>query len=163
MIGLVDLYKTREFDEDICWLKDFNADGLVGTDAVVAALRSDKENGITDEDLVERKKEFGSNHRDDLRAQTCCEFLNQAMDDTMIKLLIVCAVVSAVAEMALAYSTNRCEMATAWMDGAFIAVAVGLVTGIGASVDYKKEVAFVDKRNNTENGKRIVIVRNGKP
>jgi hypothetical protein len=41
------------------------------------------------------------------------------------------------------------------MDGAFIAIAVGLVTGIGASVDYKKEVAFVDKRNNTENGKRV--------
>jgi Ca2+ transporting ATPase len=39
-------------------------------------------------------------------------------------------------------------------------VAVILVSGVGSTVDYRKEVRFVDKRNKSNAGKRVTVIRN---
>jgi len=59
--------------------------------------------GITDEDLMEREFYFGSNMRPDMMAESCCSMLLTALDDLMLKLLIVCSLVSITAEMLLAW------------------------------------------------------------
>lgn len=99
--------------------------------------------------------------REDLKAQSCFSMLLGALDDLMLKLLIVCSIVSITAEMILAWQQQNCEMAFAWIDGAAIMVAVVLVSGVGSSVDYKKELRFVEKRNASNNAKRVTVVRNG--
>jgi len=71
----------------------------------------------------------------------------QALDDLMLKLLIVCSFVSITAEMLLAWQSEPCELPTAWIDGFAIMVAVILVSGVGSTVDYRKELKFVEKRN----------------
>lgn len=81
-----------------------------------------------------------------------------ALDDFMLKLLAVCAVVSITVDMSMAKPEDR---AHAWIDGFAIAVAVLVVSGVGSVVDYKKEVAFFEKRNATEDEKSIDIIRNG--
>ena len=42
-------------------------------------------------------------------------------------------------------------------------VAVILVSGVGSTVDYRKEVRFVEKRNESNAVKRITVVRDGQP
>jgi len=56
-------YKTREFDEDIKAVQF-----LGGADEIIWKLKSDKDKGITDEDLMERDHFFGNNMREDLQA-----------------------------------------------------------------------------------------------
>jgi len=96
---------------------------------------------------MEREIYFGSNMREDLKAQSCCSMLLVALDDLMLKLLIVCSIVSIAAEMTLAWQSEPCELPIAWIDGFAIMVAVILVSGVGSTVDYKKELKFVEKRN----------------
>merc|ERR1740138_1000946 len=77
----------------------------------------------------------------------------------MLKLLSVCAVVSISVDMSMAEPHER---AHAWIDGFAIMVAVLVVSGVGSVVDYRKEVAFVEKRNATELEKKVTLIRNGK-
>jgi len=104
---------------------------------------------------------FGSNMREDLQAQSCCSMLWAALDDLMLKLLIICSIVSIVAEMLLAYQSEPCELAIAWIDGFAIMVAVILVSGVGSTVDYRKELRFVEKRNESNSVKRVTVIRDG--
>ena len=83
---------------------------FAGEEAIVEKLNSDKDVGITDEDLMDREMFFGSNMREDMQAEHCCSMLWSALDDLMLKLLIVCSIVSIVAEMLLANQSNRCEL-----------------------------------------------------
>jgi len=85
----------------------------------------------------------------------------QALDDLMLKLLIVCSIVSITAEMLLAWQSEPCNLAIAWIDGFAIMVAVILVSGVGSYVDYRKEIRFVEKRNASNAVKRVNVCRNG--
>jgi len=110
---------------------------------------------------MERTKVFGNNDREDLKAQSCLSMLWQALDDLMLKLLIVCSFVSITAEMLLAWQSEPCKLAIAWIDGFAIMVAVILVSGVGSFVDYRKEIRFVEKRNASNAVKRVNVIRNG--
>jgi len=156
LIDLVGQYKTREFDEDIRAVAN-----LGGAEAIIEKLNSDKDKGITDEDLMDREMFFGSNMREDLLADSCCSMLWVALDDFMLKLLIFCSCLSIAAETFLAYLNDPCHMATAWLDGFAIMLAVILVSGVGSTVDYRKEVRFVEKRNHSESVKRCTVIRDG--
>lgn len=83
-----------------------------------------------------------------------------ALDDFMLKLLIVCAIVSITLDTAMAEPEER---SIAWIDGFAIMVAVLVVSGVGSIVDYRKEVAFVQKRNDADLSKIVDMRRNGKP
>jgi len=74
-----------------------------------------------------------------------------AMNDLMLLLLIVAAVVSIVISMIFADSDER---SIAWVEGAAILVAVFVVTTVTAWNDYQKEEQFMklnaynDSQNN---------------
>jgi len=129
-------------------------------EGIIKKLNSDKDKGITPEYNEQRKVAFGSNHRDPKVADTCCSMFKSALDDFMLKLLAVCAVVSVTVDMSMVEHAE--EYAHAWIDGFAIMVAVLVVSGVGSIVDWKKEVAFVEKRNATEDEKKITIIRDGK-
>jgi len=59
-----------------------------------------------------------------------------ALDDFMLKILIVCAIFSIVVEMSFASPEER---GSAWIEGTAILLAVALVSGVTAWSDYKKE------------------------
>jgi len=112
---------------------------------------------------MDREMYFGSNMREDLKAESCCSMLLAALDDLMLKLLIVCSIVSITAEMLLAWQSEPCELPIAWIDGFAIMVAVILVSGVGSTVDYRKELRFVQKRNESNAVKRVTVIRDGQP
>jgi hypothetical protein len=57
-----------------------------------------------------------------------------ALDDFMLKLLSVCACFSIVVDMGFAWGTDK--MATAWIEGAAIFLAVIVVSHVSAWSDY---------------------------
>jgi len=76
-------------------------------DGIVAKVDSDAVKGLTMEDPVDRRAHFGSNHRDPLIAESCCSMFYAALDDFMLKLLIVCAIVSITLDTAMASPEDR--------------------------------------------------------
>jgi magnesium-transporting ATPase (P-type) len=55
-----------------------------------------------------------------------------ALDDLMLKILILCAIIDLVVEMIF----DEHERATAWIEGASILVAVVIVSGVTSVSDY---------------------------
>jgi len=108
---------------------------------------------------MERKAVFGDNNKEPLEATHCCQVFLGALDDFMLKLLIVCAIVSVTFDMILADEEDR---NIAWIDGFAIMVAVAVVSGVGSVVDYRKEVEFVKKRNETQGKKVVTVLRDSK-
>jgi Ca2+-transporting ATPase len=119
-------------------------------------LNSDKDKGISPELNLQRDTAFGNNKRDPMEADTCCSMFKSALDDDMLKLLMVCALVSITIDMSTAKGH---DLYHAWVDGFAIMVAVLVVSGVGSVVDYRKEAEFVRKRNETEDAKKIDIIR----
>ena len=72
---------------------------FIGMEGLIEKLKSNKETGLTPNDYAERTEMFGSNHRDPMEAATCCEMFKGALDDVMLKLLMVCAIVSITVDM----------------------------------------------------------------
>jgi len=128
-------------------------------DGIIKKLNSDKDKGITPEQNEQRAAAFGSNEKASKVAESCCSMFKSALDDFMLKLLTVCAIVSITVDMGTVEHSE--EYAHAWIDGFAIMVAVLVVSGVGSVVDYKKEVEFVKKRNATEEEKIIDIIRMG--
>lgn len=79
-----------------------------------------------------------------------------AMDDLMLKVLIVCAFVS----MTISMIFEEEHREIAWIEGAAILLAVLIVSGVTAWNDYKKEEQFL-KLNEFNEAKNIVTVLRG--
>jgi len=98
-----------------------------------------------------------------MEADTCCEMFKGALDDFMLKLLMVCAIVSITVDMLMVDGKKHPdEYYHAWVDGFAIMVAVLVVSGVGSIVDYKKGVEFVSKRNLSDSLRKITVIREGK-
>jgi len=76
----------------------------------------------------------------------------------MLKVLMVAAVFSITFDMILATPEHRKH---AWIEGFAIMVAVLIVASVGSFVDWKKEVAFVKSRLQSDEKNVCSILRNG--
>lgn len=97
----------------------------------------DEKKGLTGGDFPDRTEVFGNNYRDPPKRTPCCSLFKDQLKDTMIQILLVCAVVSITIEMAFAESPD--DLSHNWIEGAAIIGAVALVTGVSSVVDWKKE------------------------
>jgi len=100
-------------------------------------LRVDDKKGLNGGDLPQRTLHFGNNWRPPPKRTPCCVLFKEQLKDTMIQILLVCAVVSITIEMAFAESPE--DLSHNWIEGAAIIGAVALVTGVSSVVDWKKE------------------------
>jgi len=80
----------------------------------------------------------------------------QALDDLMLKVLIVASIISIVIEMV--FSEHR---EIAWMEGVAILVAVAVVSIVTAVNDYKKESQFIALNKFSDAKNNIHVVRGG--
>jgi len=67
-----------------------------------------------------------------------------ALDDFMLKLLIVCAIFSIAVEVGFNIKDTE-KLKTAWIEGFAILVAVAVVSLVSAWSDYKKEGQFLEQ------------------
>jgi len=91
-----------------------------------------------------------------LKAKSWISLFIGALDDFMLKVLIVAAIFSITFDMILASPHDRSH---AWIEGAAIPVAVGLVASVGSFVDWKKEVQFVISRAKSDEKNICTVLR----
>lgn len=106
-----------------------------------------------------RVKFFGTNHKDPPTRTPFHELLLAALDDFMLKLLLVCAVFSITVDMSFATPAERSH---AWIEGTAIIFAVAVVSLVGAWSDYKKEGQFLEQQKVDENSKTVWVMRDSK-
>lgn len=91
-------------------------------------------------DFAQRDEQFGSNYKAPPEVTPFYKFFIGALDDFMLKILLVCACISIVVDMSLADADHR---KTAWIEGVAIFNAVLVVSLVGSYNDWQKDVEFV--------------------
>jgi len=82
-----------------------------------------------------------------------------ALDDFMMKILIVCSIFSIVVD----YINHEPEnIAPFWVEGSAILIAVAVVTLVGAGQDYSKEGEFLNNQKAEEATKNVTVRRDSK-
>lgn len=76
----------------------------------------------------------------------------------MLKLLLVCAVVSISIEVGFAEPSDRSH---AWIEGFAIFVAVFVVAFVGSWNDYQKELQFLKLQAISDKDNIVICLRNG--
>jgi magnesium-transporting ATPase (P-type) len=132
LIKLIECYRQRKYIEDITYLQN----ELNGSLGIQDALDVNIDSGITIQSLESRDQVFGTNYKEGPVRTPFCQLLLAALDDFMLKILIVCAIFSIVVDMSFATEEQR---AYAWIEGTAILFAVAVVSGVTAWSDYKKE------------------------
>lgn len=87
--------------------------------------------------MQRRDEQFGSNYKPPPEVTPFYKFFLAALDDFMLKILLVCACISIVVDMSLSDASHR---KTAWIEGAAIFNAVLVVSLVGSYNDWAKDV-----------------------
>lgn len=114
------------------------------------SLKTNYESGLTPVDFDQRDEEFGSNKKPPPKRTPFIKLFIGALDDFMLKLLMVCAVVSIAIEVGFADPADRShgklyfifliKHFLAWIEGTAIFVAIFVVAFVGSWNDYQKEL-----------------------
>jgi len=121
-------------------------------------LKSNKEKGLTGEDFPQRTASFGNNHRPDPIAKSFCTILLEALDDFMMKVLIVAATASLIFGYIGAAPEDYGHV---WIDSVAIYMAVIVVSGVGSLVDWTREREFVKRTIEDNQGNLVPLLRDG--
>jgi P-type Ca2+ transporter type 2B len=154
LIELVETYRSRKFDEDFQLLKD----KFDGNEGLARKLRSSVSEGLLGDDFNKRDKTFGDNVKEPTVRSTFFSLFMEALDDLMLKILIVCAFISIIINMIF----EEEHRAIAWIEGGAILLAVFVVSSVTAWNDYKKEEQFIKLNEYSESKNIVTILRNGK-
>ncbi|CAK80242.1 unnamed protein product (macronuclear) [Paramecium tetraurelia] len=115
-------------------------------------LNSDIKQGLGTEADVQRNREsFGDNIPVEKEPTTLCELIMECLEDTMLRILLLAALVSTVIGI-----INE-GLATGWTEGATIFFAIFLIISITAGNNYLKEKQFRQLRRRLDDGKCQVI------
>lgn len=80
---------------------------LVGVEGICSKLKVDVKTGLHGDDFAERTQQFGNNYREPLKAKSWFSLFLAALDDFMLKILIVAAIFSITFDMILADDSHR--------------------------------------------------------
>ena len=149
---LMGLYKER--GSDFNDLKFFEENG--GTSYLLDVLKTDAHNGISD--LNHREDDFGSNKVFVEPVPPFCSYVLDALNDMMLRILIIAAIVSIVLGCTLSDDPS-----TDWIDGVSILVAVVVVTLVSSITNWKKETKFHELNEIQAEGTKYKVIRNGEP
>jgi magnesium-transporting ATPase (P-type) len=116
-------------------------EALGGEKIIEKALLVSFDHGIagTPEDIMERDRVFGNNHKFIVEPKSYYTLVMMALEDFTMRVLLVAATVSIIIEVAVASEDKR---TTAWVEGFAILVAVAVCTNVTAINDYQKERQF---------------------
>ena len=87
---------------------------VTGLEGISNKLKASTKTGISTVSLPSRTEFFGNNYREPIKAKTFCKIFLEALDDFMLKVLIVAATGSLAFEYIGAdpdhYSTGKCQV-----------------------------------------------------
>ena len=130
---------------------------LGGVESVAAALGTNPENGIRDDDqeVIKRQEMFGTNTYHKPPPKGLLYFVLDAFKDTTILILLVCAALS------LGFGIKEHGAEEGWYEGGSIFVAVFLVIVVSALSNFRQETQF-DKLSKISNNIKVEVVRGGR-
>lgn len=122
-------------------------------DAMIRKLNSNRAQGIeaTKKDLEERRNKYGSNVPKERKVKTVCQIIGEQLSDTFVILLLIAAAVS------LAIGIWKEGIATGWIDGLSIFIAVTIITVVNTVNESGKEKQFQALMNEGDKAKSTVI------
>ena len=125
-----------------------------GIDSLIYSLKTDIINGIKTK--VGREEVYGSNKNYIEEVPPFCSFVWEALEDFMVRVLIICAIVS----IALGCTLSD-EPSKDWIDGVSIIIAVLFVVLVGSITNYHKEKQFRKLNQVQQEGTKYQIIRKG--
>ena len=150
---LMSLYKERGiFYKDLEKIKE-----LGGTDGIMEKLKTELKIGIRTID--NRENDFGSNKIFIEPVPPFCSYVCEALDDLMIRILIVAAVI----QIILGATPLSEDPSKDWIDGFSIIIAVLVVTIVGSVTNYQKETKFHELNATQNEGTMYKVIRNAVP
>lgn len=128
---------------------------FAGVDGLAQGLDSNTITGIegNKEDIAQRVLAFGSNQIKPRKTKTCCELLMEPFEDTILKILIVAAIVQLIIGIIQ-------HGAAGMVDGVSIFLAIAIITLVTAGNNYVKEKQFQELQKKQDESTCLVI-RNG--
>ena len=129
---------------------------LGGPDAILQKLKTSIDHGI--HSIDNRENDFGSNKVFVEPVPHFCAYVWEALEDLMIRILIVAAIVQIVLGATLSDHPDK-----DWVDGLSIIVAVLVVVCVGSVTNWKKETKFHELNDIQNAGTTYKAIRDGKP
>lgn len=108
--------------------------------------------------FMKEMKSLGIINKEESKQTGFCKLFVLAMNDLMLKILIVSAVISIIISMIFAEDDER---PIAWVEGGAILVAVLVVTTVTAWNDYQKEKQFLKLTAYNDSQNNVVAMRKG--
>ncbi|RDY01772.1 Calcium-transporting ATPase 12, plasma membrane-type, partial [Mucuna pruriens] len=142
-------------------VKDKNLSAFIefgGVEGIANILGTIPAKGIagTDDDIAKRSELFGSNTYQRPPPKVFLSFVVEALNDTTILILLVCAGLS------LGFGIKEHGPGEGWYEGGSIFVAVFLVVVVTALSNFRQERQF-DKLSKISNDIKVEVVRDGRP
>ena len=145
-------YKERGTDfKDLKYFREQN-----GISFLLNSLLTNPISGIST--VNGREDSYGSNKVFVEPVPPFCAYVWEALEDMMVRILIVCAVVQIVLGCTLSDDPSK-----DWIDGVSIIVAILVVVLVGSITNYQKETKFHELNEVQNEGTKYNIIRNGKP
>ena len=149
---LMSLYKERDSNlRDLAKIREYG-----GSEGIMSKLKTDPKRGIESEE--HRENDFGSNRVFIEPVPPFCSYVCEALEDLMVRILIIAAVVQIVLG-----STLGEEPAKDWIDGLSIIIAILVVTLVGSITNYQKETKFHELNTVQNEGTTYKVIRKGTP
>ena len=146
--------KYKERGSDFRDLKYFREQG--GTTNILNLLLTNEIAGIGSTEG--REEVYGSNKVFVEPVPPFCAYVWEALEDMMVRILIVCAIVQIVLGCTLSDDPSK-----DWIDGVSIIVAILVVVLVGSITNYQKETKFHELNEVQNEGTKYNIIRNGVP
>ena len=146
--------RYKERGSDFRDLKYFRNQG--GVTNLLNSLNTNETRGISNIDG--REEVYGSNKVFVEPVPPFCAYVWEALEDMMVRILIVCAIVEIVLGCTLSDDPSK-----DWIDGVSIIVAILVVVLVGSITNYQKETKFHELNEVQNEGTKYNIIRNGSP
>ena len=152
LVEIMSKYKDRTTDfEDLKYFREKN-----NISSILSLLKTDSEKGITSTE--NREETFGSNKIFVEPVPHFCTFVWDSLQDLMVRILIVAAIVSIVLGCTVSDNPKK-----DWIDGVSIVVAILIVVLVGSITEYQKETKFHELNKVQNKETKYKIIRNGQP
>jgi Ca2+-transporting ATPase len=147
---VIQSYLQKTTDEDLRIVAEYG-----GVEGIGKKLKTDINKGLdfsNKEDIAKRTEIFGVNHLEEEKMKNCCQFVWEAFEDLMIRILVAAAIIQTVLG-----ATVGEDPAIDWIDGISIIIAVVVVVTVGSITNYSKEKQF-KKINDEKNAMTLINV-----
>ena len=148
-------YDDRTFDQDLLKIGE---NGKI--EGITEKLKTNVQTGISTKDPVEishRIEDFGDNKRAGDELPHFCEFVWEIMEDTMLRILTVAAII----QIGIGVSPLSHDPSLDWIDGLSITFAVVTVVLVGSITNYQKEKKFMQLNDKSKDMVKIYVRRDG--